>query len=114
MSFQVGSGSLGGAMFFQVGLCTPLRTMHYSYFCFFLPGSQNRFIIKNSESIADYIKSMAALGFGPTMLEFQDLVKDFVEMKSIKTHFTNNRPGYDWVQSFPKHHKLIFKKEGQM
>ena len=27
MSFQVGIGSLGGTLFFQVGLCTPLRTM---------------------------------------------------------------------------------------
>ena len=28
MSFQVGIGSLGGTVFFQVGLCTPLRTMN--------------------------------------------------------------------------------------
>ena len=27
MSFQVGIGSLGGTVFFQVGLCTPLGTM---------------------------------------------------------------------------------------
>ena len=27
MSFQVGIGSLGGTVFFQVGLCTPLQTM---------------------------------------------------------------------------------------
>ena len=27
MSFQVGIGSLSGTVFFQVGLCTPLRTM---------------------------------------------------------------------------------------
>ena len=27
MSLQVGNGSLGGTVFFQVGLCTPLRTM---------------------------------------------------------------------------------------
>ena len=27
MSFQVGIGCLGGAVFFQLGLCTPLRTM---------------------------------------------------------------------------------------
>ena len=27
MSFQVGIGSLGGTVFFQVGLCIPLRTM---------------------------------------------------------------------------------------
>ena len=27
MSFQVGIGSLGVTVFFQVGLCTPLRTM---------------------------------------------------------------------------------------
>ena len=33
MSFQVGIGSLGGTVFFQVGLCTPLRTM-YSYIHF--------------------------------------------------------------------------------
>ena len=28
MSFQVRSDSLGGTLFFQTGLCTPLRTMH--------------------------------------------------------------------------------------
>ena len=27
MSLQVGIGSLGAAVFFQVGLCTPLQTM---------------------------------------------------------------------------------------
>ena len=27
MSFQVGIGFLGGTVFFQVGLCTPLQTM---------------------------------------------------------------------------------------
>ena len=27
MLFQVGIGSLGGNVFFQVGLCTPLQTM---------------------------------------------------------------------------------------
>ena len=47
------------------------------------------------KDIANFNKSMAALGFGSTMLEFQDLVKDFEEMKSIKTRFTDNRPGYD-------------------
>ena len=31
MSFQVGIGSLGGTVFFQVGLSTPLRTMIYIY-----------------------------------------------------------------------------------
>ena len=29
MSFQVGIGSLGGTVFFQVGLCTPLQTMEF-------------------------------------------------------------------------------------
>ena len=29
MSFQAGIGSLGGTVFFQVGLCIPLRTMAY-------------------------------------------------------------------------------------
>ena len=66
------------------------------------------------KDITNFIKSMAALDFGPTMLEFQDLVKDSVEMKSIKTCFTDNRLGYDWVQSFLKCHKLISKKGGQM
>ena len=66
------------------------------------------------KDIANFIEGMTALGFGPTMLEFQDLVKDFVEMKSTKTCFTDNRPEYDWVQSFLKCHKLRFKKGGQM
>ena len=57
---------------------------------------------------------MAALGFCLTMLQFQDLVKDFVEIKSIKARFIDNRLGYDWVQSFLKRHKLCFKKGGQM
>ena len=30
MLFQVGIGSLGGTVFFQVELCTPLRPMIYS------------------------------------------------------------------------------------
>ena len=35
MSFQVGIGFLGGTVFFQVGLCTPLRTMvEYEIYCF--------------------------------------------------------------------------------
>ena len=29
MSFQMGIGCLGGTVFFQVGLCTPLQTMMY-------------------------------------------------------------------------------------
>ena len=28
MSFQVGIGSLGETLFFQVGLCTPLQAMY--------------------------------------------------------------------------------------
>ena len=80
---------------------------HNCYFCFLLPGLQNRSIIRNR-------KSMEALGFGSTMLEFQDLVKDFVEMKSIKACFTDNRSQYDWVQSFLERHKLGFKKRWQM
>ena len=48
------------------------------------------------------------------MLEFQELIKDFVEKKSIKTRLTDNRLGYDWVQFFLKRHKLSFKKGQQM
>ena len=29
MPFQVGIGSLGGTVFFQVGLCTPSQTMEF-------------------------------------------------------------------------------------
>ena len=39
MSFQVGIGSLG-AVFFQVGLCTPLRTMT-SFLTFRTPSQEN-------------------------------------------------------------------------
>ena len=35
MSFQVGIGSLGGTVFFQVGLCTPLRTMNLYDICIY-------------------------------------------------------------------------------
>ena len=38
MSFQVGIGSLGETVFFQVGLCTPLQTMNTHY------GSENEYL----------------------------------------------------------------------
>ena len=35
MSFHVGIRSLGGTVFFQVGLCTPLRTMNLHDICIY-------------------------------------------------------------------------------
>lgn len=53
---------------------------------------------------------MATLGFGSTMVEFSDLLKDFVVLKSTMKHFTNNRPDYNWMSSFLEWHKLSFKE----
>ena len=64
------------------------------------------------EHIADSVKKMSELGFGPTIHEFQDLVGEYVTLKKLKTQFKDNIPGYEWTNSFLKRHCL--KKGGQM
>ena len=57
---------------------------------------------------------MSECGFGPTLIEFMDLVQEFVTLKGYQTPFKENRPGYDWTHSFLKRQKLSLKKGGQM
>ena len=57
---------------------------------------------------------MASLGFGPTLAEMIDLVRDYVIANNIKTPFKDDRPGYDWASAFMKRHRLNLKKGGQM
>lgn len=57
---------------------------------------------------------MSELGFGPTLKEFQEIVRDYLELMEIKTNFKDNRPGYEWTSNFLKRHKLSLKKGGQM
>ena len=70
MSFQVGIGSLGGTLFFQVGLCTPLQTMRwFRRLCYFykfksyrlppylfqlIPQESHSYNAGNSEDIPTY------------------------------------------------------------
>ena len=57
---------------------------------------------------------MAELGFGPTLPEMQQIVKEYVVANGIETSFKNNTPGYDWAVSFMKRHRLSLKKSGLM
>ena len=65
MSFQVGIGSLSGSVFFQLGLCTPLRTM--------------KMICENSKRY----------GRVPTMLKGATLEKyeNLAHLDALKIHF---------------------------
>ena len=53
-------------------------------------------------------------GFGPTLVEFIDLMQELVTLRDYQTQFKDNLPGYDWTHSFLKRHKLSLKKGDQM
>ena len=48
--------------------------------------------------------------FGPTMVELQNIVKEFVIANGIETPFKQSKPGYDWVQSFLHRYNLKLTK----
>ena len=64
--------------------------------------------------LADCIRKMSEIGFGPTLTELREIVQDYVQLKQLKTGFVNDYPGYDWTISFLKRHKLSLKKGDQM
>ena len=53
---------------------------------------------------------MLECGFGPVLVEFLDLVQEFITLRDYQTQFKDNRPGYNWAHSFLKRHKLSLKK----
>ena len=66
MSFQVGIGSLGETVFFQVGLCTPLQTMNlqtygYSIYMYILSTFYFQKKMKVAEGTSNYLPTKHAM-----------------------------------------------------
>ncbi|MCL4152262.1 UNVERIFIED_CONTAM: hypothetical protein GTU68_060681 [Idotea baltica] len=65
-------------------------------------------------TLVDMLKRMEAMGLGPTISEFQEILADYISNNEIPTRFVNNKPGKDWVFKFLQRHKLTLKKGGMM
>ena len=57
---------------------------------------------------------MEELGFGPTRKALTEMVADYVLANEIITNFSDDKPGYDWLQGFMHRHGLALKKGGVM
>ena len=57
---------------------------------------------------------MEQMGFGPTLNEMQEIVKEYVVKNNITTLWKDDRPGYDWATLFMKRQRLSLKKLGLM
>ncbi|KAK8372271.1 hypothetical protein O3P69_017786 [Scylla paramamosain] len=66
------------------------------------------------DKLKNLLKRMEKMGLGPTIMEFQDIVYDYLTANEISTPFKHNRPGRDWVNSFLLRHNMTLKKGGQM
>ena len=65
------------------------------------------------EKLAECIIQMALLGFGPTRTESIDIIHEYIVANRIRTRFKNDRPSYDWLNSFMMRHQLKLKKGGK-
>lgn len=64
--------------------------------------------------IEQCLKRMEAMGLGPTLSSFQEIVREYIIANSIKTAFPDSRPGYDWASAFLRRHNLTLKKTSMM
>lgn len=64
------------------------------------------------DKLKNLLKRMEKMGLGPTIMEFQDIVYDYLTANEISTPFKHNRPGRDWVNSFLLRHNMTLKKGG--
>ena len=53
---------------------------------------------------------LCKLGFSPTKIDIQNLVKNYVVEHNLKTPFKNNCPGKDWIREFMNRNNLSLKK----
>lgn len=101
-------------MYRCVCVCVYLITINYVTS---IPYEQGRKICLGTEledKLKNLLKRMEKMGLGPTFLEFQDIVHDYLIANEISTPFKDNRPGRDWVNSFLLRHNMTLKKGGQM
>lgn len=64
--------------------------------------------------IADTVKRMENMGLGPTLLEFREIVKEYLLGNGLQTVFKDGMPGYDWAVAFMRRHNLTLKTGGMM
>lgn len=62
------------------------------------------------QQIAANLRTMEKWGYGLSVEEFKEKIRDFVALNNISNPFKNNTPGDDWVNSFRKRHNLSLKK----
>lgn len=68
------------------------------------------FHLAEEQRLANYLKCLEKWGYGLTSSEVLEKVREFVTLNNIKTPFTNNRPGTDWLIAFKRRHGLSTKK----
>ena len=64
--------------------------------------------------IADAVRRMEKMGLGPTLLEFREIVRDYLLANGIQTVFKDSLPGYEWAKSFMHRHNMTLKTGGMM
>ena len=60
------------------------------------------------------IRKMEQLGFGPTLEEMRQIVRDYVVKNEIETIWGEELPGKEWCAHFMKRQRLSLKKSGLM
>ena len=60
------------------------------------------------------IRKMEQLGFGPTLEEMREIVRDYVVKNEIETLWGEELPGKEWCAYFMKRQRLSLKKSGLM
>ncbi|XP_033761495.1 jerky protein homolog-like [Pecten maximus] len=66
------------------------------------PGPRPTISIQGEQSLVEYIKVCAQIGFGRTKQQVLSIVGDIVREGDIKNKFVDGRPGNDWWLSFIK------------
>lgn len=65
-------------------------------------------------TLVDLQKKMEQMGMGPSVIEFIEIVHDYLVSSEVVTKFTDNRPGRHWARNFLQRYNYTLKKGGQM
>ena len=62
--------------------------------------------VMEERTLAKLIDDVAEWGFPLGRVEINTMVKSLLDMKGVKSRFSNNRPGDDWFDKFKKRNKF--------
>lgn len=65
------------------------------------------------QMLSDWVFDMAKIGYGRSTEELKIVVKKILDKDGRKNPFTDNKPGYAWVQAFLKRHPQISIRQAQ-